>query len=104
MNNNSKFGLQELTINKINTIFSSFTEIEKVVIYGSRAKGNPKPGSDIDLTLFGEGLTTDILLTISRYLDDLLLPYTIDLSIYHHIKNDELLDHIKRVGKVFFNK
>ncbi len=104
MNNNSKFGLQELTINKINTIFLSFTEIEKVVIYGSRAKGNPNPGSDIDLTLFGEGLTTDILLTISRYLDDLLLPYTIDLSIYHHIKNDELLDHIKRVGKVFFNK
>jgi predicted nucleotidyltransferase len=104
MNNNSKFGLQELTINKINTIFSSFTEIEKVVIYGSRAKGNPKPGSDIDLTLFGEGLTTDILLTISRYLDDLLLPYTIDLSIYHHIKNDELLYHIKRVGKVFFKR
>ena len=104
MKNNSKFGLQEITINKINNIFSSYSKIEKVIIYGSRAKGNPKPGSDIDLTIFGEGLTTDILLTISRYLDDLLLPYTIDLSLYHHIKNEALLDHIERVGKVFFNK
>lgn len=104
MNNNSKFGLQELTINKINHIFSNYTEIEKVVIYGSRAKGNPKPGSDIDLTIFGERLSADTLFTISRDIDDLLLPYTIDLSIYHHIKNNELLDHIKRVGKVFFKR
>ena len=102
MEANTEFGLREDIIKKINNIFSGYTEIEKAVIYGSRAKGNPKPGSDIDLTLFGEGLTADILLNIARDLDDLLLPYTIDLSIYHHIKNAELLDHIKRVGKVFF--
>jgi predicted nucleotidyltransferase len=102
MERNTEFGLHEVTIKKINKVFSGYPEIEKAVIYGSRAKGNPKPGSDIDLTLFGERLTANILLSVGRDIDDLLLPYTIDLSIYHHIKNDELLNHIKRVGKVFF--
>ena len=71
-------------------------------MYGSRAKGNYKPGSDIDLTLKGKELNLKLLNKISLELDDLLLPYTFDLSIYHHIKQPDLIDHIVRVGKVFY--
>ena len=72
-------------------------------MYGSRAKGNYRPGSDIDLTLKGRGINLEQLNAISNDLDDLLLPYTFDLSIFHHITNRELLGHIERVGKVFYS-
>jgi predicted nucleotidyltransferase len=73
------------------------------VLYGSRAKGNYKNGSDIDLTLKGKNLNLLILGKIDEQLDDLLLPYTFDLSIYHQISNAELLNHMNRVSKIFFS-
>lgn len=99
-----KFGLKAKTIAQINTIFANYPQIKKAVLYGSRAKGNYKNGSDIDLTLIGEGLTLNILYKISLELDDLLLPYTIDLSIYHYISNHDLIAHIQRVGMIFFER
>jgi len=98
----TEFGLNEDTLEKIREVFSSFPEVEKVLIYGSRAKGNFKAGSDIDLTLKGEKLTHNILSRINIKLDDLLLPYIIDTSLFDSIDNKDLLDHISRVGKVFF--
>jgi nucleotidyltransferase substrate binding protein (TIGR01987 family) len=80
------------------------SQIEAVILYGSRAKDNFKPGSDIDLTLIGNELNLTVLNKISLELDDLLLPYTFDLSLYHHIKQPDLIDHIQRVGKVFYSK
>jgi uncharacterized protein len=97
-----KYGLPESTIARINEVFSLHPEVKKVLLYGSRAKGNYRPGSDIDLVLQGENLSQRLLNKISLELDDLLLPYTIDLSIYHHIDNQDLLDHIHQVGQVFF--
>ncbi len=97
-----KFGLKELTIEQINNIFSQYPEVEKVILYGSRAKGNYKNGSDIDLTLKGKDLSLSIIHKIDNDLDDLLLPYTFDLSIFKHIDNPDLIDHIKRVGVVFY--
>ena len=79
-------------------------EVDEAVLYGSRAKGNYKPGSDIDLTLKGEKLNLKLLNKISNDLDDLPMPYTIDVSIYHLIENSELIEHIKRVGKIFYKK
>ncbi len=99
-----KYGLKEETVEKINHIFSQYPEIEKVVLYGSRAKGNFKNGSDIDLTFYGEKLNLSILGKIDNALDDLLLPYTLDLSIFKHIDNADLMDHIKRVGIDFYKK
>ena len=66
--------------------------------------GNYKSGSDIDLTLEGEALTLRQLNAIEIELDDLLLPYELDLSICHQIDNPDLLEHIKRVGVVFFTR
>lgn len=73
-------------------------------MYGSRAKGTYRAGSDIDLTLFGEALTYIQLDRIETEIDDLLLPYTVDLSLYTQIENTDLLDHIQRVGQVFYQR
>ena len=96
------FGLKESTVSAIKTIFKQYPKIEKAVLYGSRAKGNYRTGSDIDLTLIGKELTYSQLVQIETRIDDLLLPYTVDLSLFSHIDNTELIDHINRVGKVFY--
>ena len=99
-----EYGLSQKIIKEINTVFRKFEEVEKAVLYGSRAKGNYKPGSDIDITLKGEKLNLQLLNKIDIDLDDLLLPYMFDISIYDHISNNDLRDHIQRVGKVFYKK
>ena len=97
-----RYGLKEQTIESICEVFARHPYVEKAVLYGSRAMGNFKPGSDIDLTLIGESLTSPELGAIEEELDDLLLPYQIDLSIFHRIENMDLREHIERVGLVFF--
>jgi uncharacterized protein len=100
-----KFGLSEATIEKIRAVLARYPQVETAVLYGSRAKGNYKPGSDIDLTLYGgEDLTLRILLRLMSEMDDLLLPYTIDLSIFHTIDDPDLIDHIERVGVPFYER
>ena len=98
------YGLKDANIEAINEVFSQSTKIEKVILYGSRAKGNYRKGSDIDLTLIGDGIALGVLLKIENKLDDLLLPYKIDLSIFCKIENDELVDHINRCGVIFYEK
>jgi type I restriction enzyme S subunit len=99
-----KYGLTETTVEKICALFARFPEIEKAILYGSRAKGNFKTGSDIDLTLCGEALTSDLCSTIASALDDLLLPYTIDLSVFNELNHEELREHIERVGVLFYER
>jgi predicted nucleotidyltransferase len=98
------YGLKENTIQKIQEVLAAFPEVSVAVIYGSRAKGNYKPGSDIDLTLKGNNLNLSIANKISLALDDLYLPYTFDLSVYNHIDNPELIEHINRIGITFYEK
>lgn len=97
-----KSGLSKATITKIQNVFAQYLEIEKALLYGSRATGNFRSGSDIDLVLVGPKLQTSDLLKIENQLDDLLLPYKIDLSIFHQIENDDLVEHINRVGIIFY--
>ena len=99
-----KFGLKEHTIEKMNGVFAQFPAVEQVVLYGSRAKGTYQPSSDIDLTMLGSALDLRTLFRIETELDDLLLPYMIDLSIFDHIDNPDLIAHIKRVGKIFYQR
>jgi predicted nucleotidyltransferase len=99
-----KFGLKEEIIMQINDVFSKYPQIEKSVIYGSRAMGNYKKGSDIDLTLEGTGLNLSVINSLLNELDDLLLPYTFDVSIFNQISNDSLVEHIEREGKSFYEK
>lgn len=97
-------GLSADTVNFIVTVFSHHPEIEKAVLYGSRAKGNYRTGSDIDLTLFGRELDLKLLGRIDGELDDSSLPYKIDLSIFSNLTHPALIEHIQRVGVVFYEK
>jgi predicted nucleotidyltransferase len=99
-----KFGLKDEVIRKMQAVFACFPDVERVSLYGSRAKGDYKPGSDIDLTMHGEDLTAPQLRDIAEALDDLLLPYTIDLSIFTQLEHAELRDHIERVGQRFYSR
>src|SRR5690606_22205345 len=98
------YGLKSKTIKAIQKVFAEHPAIESATLYGSRAKGNYRNGSDIDITLIGEMLTLSEQFQIETKLDDLLLPYKVDLSIYHKIENSDLKEHINRVGKVFYKK
>lgn len=97
-------GLQTQQIDAINHVFAKYPQIEQVILYGSRAKGNFKSGSDIDLTIIDQALSFSELLHIQSQLDDLLLPYKFDLSLKRSISNPDLLEHINRVGKIFYQK
>ena len=99
-----RFGLKDTTIDKINTIFVQYPAIEQVILYGSRAKGSYRNGSDIDLTIKGKALTFTELMKIESQLDDLNLPYQIDISQFDKINNLDLRMHIDRVGKLFYLK
>ena len=92
------FGLSAETLDKLNSVFAQHSAIDTVLIYGSRAKGNYRAGSDIDLTIKGGEISFTELMQIENQIDDLMLPYTVDLSQYKLLVNAELIAHIERVG------
>lgn len=98
------FGLPRQTIKEIQDALALYPEVEKAILYGSRATGTFKPESDIDLTLIGENLTHNHLLGIMFDLDDLLLPWMIDLSLLDAIDNPGLLEHIGREGRTLYER
>ncbi|MDZ4185824.1 MAG: nucleotidyltransferase domain-containing protein [Desulfuromonadales bacterium] len=104
MINEPPFGLPPAAVEKIRGVFACHPQVERAVLYGSRAKGNYKNGSDIDLTLYGDALDLSLLLKILGELDDLLLPWMFDVSIYKQIDNESLREHIERVGITFYEK
>ena len=99
------FGLDVDTLRIIRQCLVQFPAIEKVLLYGSRAKGNYKSGSDIDITLLGRGLTlNNAVYPLERTLDELYLPYTFDISVFSQLDNLDFIDHILRVGKTFYER
>lgn len=99
-----KYGLEDRILEKINHVFSKHSKIQKVLLYGSRAKGNYKNGSDIDLTLVGDDLEIKDLSKIIFELEELYLPYSFDVSIFDKLQNSDLVDHINRVGIAIHEK
>lgn len=98
------FGLSDSVLNQIRSVLRNHSEVEKCIIYGSRALGTHRPNSDIDLTLTGKNLNFSTLLKIENELDDLLLPYLIDISIMSKMDNGNLINHINRAGMVLYKK
>lgn len=98
------YGLKEIELEKLDVVFAANERIERVVLYGSRAKGNYKPFSDVDITLEGPELTHTDLSRLSLAIDDLLLPYQFDISIFHTLKNEALIDHIRRIGITIYER
>lgn len=99
-----RFGLKESTIEKICGVFARYPQVDQAILYGSRAQGDYKDSSDIDLTLRGKGLTVKLLFQISEELDDLLLPYTIDLSIFRRLTDPDFTEYIRNEGVVFYDR
>ena len=107
MNNqnvSSSFGIPNNDLNAILSVITKFEKIEKVVLFGSRAKGNYKKGSDIDLALFSKKLSFKELLKIKVDVNNLPLPYIIDILHFQQITNFELKEHIDRIGIVLYQK
>jgi predicted nucleotidyltransferase len=97
-----RFGLSEQTIERIGSVFARHPGVQKAVLFGSRAMGTCKPGSDIDLTLFGEDISHREMNRIFEELEELDLPYSVDVSVFSALRHDGLRDHIARVGVVFY--
>ena len=97
------FGLTSEEIKNIRGVFKKYEQITSAIIYGSRAKGNSKPFSDIDLSLKGDNLDLTFQQNLEFDLDDLMLPNKFDISVYDKLTNPEFVDHINRVGHVFYS-
>ncbi len=95
-------GLTNEEMQKLVAVLSTQPNIEKAIVYGSRAKGTNREFSDVDMTLMGKNLSHSDLNQVALKIDDLLLPYEFDLSLYSSLTNENLLEHIKRVGKVIY--
>jgi uncharacterized protein len=100
----AEFGLPSSAVAGLRTVLAQHAPVRRAVIYGSRAKGNHRPGSDIDLTLDAPGLEFSEFLQIEQEIDDLMLPYRIDLSRLDDIEAGPLRDHIARVGLTFWER
>lgn len=97
-----KFGLPLPHYQQLLNVFAAFPEVSKVILYGSRARGDHKPSSDIDLTLVGIHLNSLILAKIENAIDDLLLPYKVDMSLFKDIDHLTLINNIESQGIVFY--
>lgn len=99
------FGLLDHDLNYILKALRSLEEIDSAKIFGSRAMGNYKKGSDVDIAIIGKSISST---TISK-LDELLneeypLPYFFDILHYEEINNEKLIEHIDAVGKELYRK
>ena len=97
------FGLYPTSLNELLSIFEKHKNIDEVIIYGSRAIGNYKEGSDIDLTLIGK-IDYSELFDIKDEIENSNIPYLVDLSIIQKLNSESLKEHIDRVGKTFYKK
>jgi predicted nucleotidyltransferase len=97
----NRFGLTDSERELICGVLRRHPEVVEAKMFGSRAKGNSQPASDIDLALWGN-IPTSLLATIAGELDELPLPYTFDVQAYEAIRHRPLREHIDRVGQVFY--
>ncbi len=98
------YGLKDSELTNLKALFAKNDRLERVILYGPRAKGTYKPFSDVDITLVGRELTHSDLNRMILDIDDLLLPYMFDISIFHTLKSSDLIDHINRRGIVIYEK
>jgi len=98
------FGLDEKSFALVVEVLSNCIGLDEAIIFGSRAMGTHRPGSDVDLAVKGP-LSEEDVLTLSATLNERIpVPYRFDVLHFDHLSNDELKAHVKRVGKTFFKK
>jgi predicted nucleotidyltransferase len=100
----TRYGLEKSDIHDIVAILKENSKVQQIILFGSRAKNTYSNGSDIDIALKGEDLNTNDIINLSVELDELDLPYKIDLVIYERIQEKALKGHIKQAGVVLFKR
>ena len=99
------FGISAKSARLIRQVLTEFDTIDRVIIFGSRAKGNYHKGSDIDLAIYGKNLPRQTPLDLSAQLNERTpIPYFVDVLAPDFLDNSALIDHIQRVGVVFYEK
>lgn len=96
------YGLSDATLQKLRSVLVSVPAVKEAILYGSRARGDYRCGSDIDITLRGEALTERDLCRVAMHIDDLLLPYFVDVSIFDRLDNPKLKANIERDGQLLY--
>jgi predicted nucleotidyltransferase len=100
-----QYGLSARSLETVKKLLSKYPGIRSAVLYGSRARGSYKNGSDIDLSLHTDDTFTHAdLLRLTGDFDDSDLPYMVDVSDYRKLQNENLREHIRRVGKVLYKR
>ncbi|HEY9551730.1 MAG TPA: nucleotidyltransferase domain-containing protein [Prevotella sp.] len=99
-----RYGLSDETLQLLAETIASAEHVERAELYGSRARGDYKPASDIDIALFGEGITQSEVALLEDKLDGLYLPYFIDIVVFHRLTNPALAENIRRDGKVLYQR
>jgi len=97
------YGLKEEELTILQNSFLKYPSIKQVILYGSRAIGNFKQGSDIDIVIIGDEDLKDKIFYIYDEIEE-KLSYFVDISLYDFITNKKLKEHIKKVGKVIYRK
>ena len=101
----NNFGISSRYILLIINELKRFPQIEKTVIFGSRAMGNYKAGSDIDLAIFGKYVDFEVLVRLGAALNyELPIPYKVDIIHFESLKNQALKNHILKEGKMLYQK
>jgi predicted nucleotidyltransferase len=98
-----KFGLPLNLLSSLCTIFKKYPQVQKVILYGSRATGSYKNSSDIDITLVAPDASLSDMFKMENEIDDLMLPYKVDLSLFHKLENEALVAHIHKYGQEIHN-
>lgn len=97
-------GLSEYDLRVIRDTLKEYPEVHQATLFGSRAKGTHKPGSDVDISIKGDDLL-DVPANLMGWLnDESQLPYFFDIINYASIESSELKEHIDRVGIVIYKK
>ena len=91
-------GLSSETLKKLGSVLRCHPAVEQTILFGSRAMNRHQYSSDIDLALKGTQLNFSSLLQLKSAIDDLMLPYKVDLVLYETIQNTDLKEHIDQVG------
>ncbi len=98
------FGIESSTFELLCSFFSRTPEVEEVIIFGSRAKGTYREGSDIDLLIRGHNVTSTTILNLMTEVDESGILMKIDFVNANNLTDLDVLSHINRVGKLFWKR
>jgi predicted nucleotidyltransferase len=101
----NSFGLRDSDINYIVQLMKENPQVDQAILFGSRAMGNFKQGSDVDIALIGDGIDLNTVAHI-RYLleEESPMPYLFDVFDYTHSNHDELKKHVQEFGNIIYNR